>query len=63
MPAQKQGNSSLPKLRDFLPKVRVGDVREPGGWGFRPQLVKLWFHGPHHCIPGLTSILNKMFIG
>ena len=26
----------------FLPKVRVGGWQNPGGWGFRPQLVKFW---------------------
>ena len=31
IPAQKQGNSSLPKLRDFLPKVKWGMWKSPGG--------------------------------
>ena len=58
----KTGEFLPPQIEGFFAQGQVGDVREPGGWGFRPQLVKLWFHRPHHCIPGFTSISTKMFI-
>ena len=50
----KTGEFLPPQIEGFFAQGQVGDVREPGGWGFRPQLVKLWILGPHLCIPGLT---------